>query len=918
MTFVWNGYFGSARCEPLRVVGRGTLQAAYRRTTRRRRSNVVCQQQQSDDQTDRRQASPENSASSEEEPASNEAEPSPWAKDARHQWPEYERGYSSPTPGDSGFDDYSMSMSGGGVGSGVATSSPASSREVYHDPVLVSRRELLYAVIGIAVVVTGIVGAVHRRTLRWFSLAGLLGSLRRRYPAPNVNLREFMMECEAGAGPVAPALQHCYYIQWLGGASSAVEAAPGHCAGKKLLVMLFWRATDPSTGVALDVLENLRPYLEFIDVVCMHTPKFDGEQLPRFVQLSAKFHEMNFPYGADASLHLWRDLGVTSWPTAVVLSPRSKRVLFAFEGHRSLPRILPCVRAAIDFYFPRRVAAQPPPEPTLRVDQLPTGQSFRLEARCDAFPLSAAALRELLESRRRALAAADAPVERSDQRSAPRESKRSHRKNERSRQETVVPPRSPLPAQDVYGRQILALLDTSRQALALRFPGKVDVHAESDRLFIADSGHHRILITKLSGEFIEQIGGRQGAGFLDGPFAEALFEYPQGLVFDPLGNRLVIADTGNDAIRIVSFTHRTVSTVSLAPLITEAEMHGVTGKEDQLQGHEPERRKAVAPSTQRAGKLAQVPVWAWERRWYEPRRTRPNSTMQRTEAKERNSSHNVHTDASNNAKQNGNGRTKNDRTGAAGNVPSGALPTATTGVRSRFRLPWDVGLHAGSVYIAVAGSHQIWRLDSSGILREFCGSGRPGLVDDSEASQAPVAFAAPHGLCVLGTRLYVVDSDSSTVRAIDLSAHWTRTILGGNVFFLENLSTYGDRDGWGRGGHLQFPCGCCALPDGYILLADTLNHKIKLLNLEAQDSRTLAGSGEAGLRDGIGSQAAFFAPQGIAYDPTVRMAFVADTYNHCIRQIDVATGAVRTLTLTPPAVLEALAEQQASGLSQPR
>jgi DNA-binding beta-propeller fold protein YncE len=675
--------------------------------------------------------------------------------------------------------------------------------------------------------------------------------------------------------------------------------------------MLFWRASDPNTGVALNILENLRPYLEFIDVVCMHTPKFDGERQPRFVQLSAKYHEMNFPYGADTSLHLWRELGVTLWPTAVVLSPRSKRVLFAFEGHQSLPRMLPCVRAAIDFYFPRRVAAQPPPEPTLRLDQLPTGQSFRLEARCDAFPISAAALRELLENRRRALAAIDAPIDRKEQRGPSRQSKRSQRKKDSTSSGAPVAPRSPLPPQDVYGRQILALLDTSRQALSLRFPGKVDVHAESDRLFIADSGHHRILITKLSGEFIEQIGGRQGAGFRDGSFAEALFEYPQGLVFDPLSNRLVIADSSNDAIRIASFTDRTVTTVSIAPLITEAERRGVADTDKKLQGRTPNRQK-TSPSTNDHGSemYAQIPVWAWQRRWYTPYRTPGSSTSQRPGSNAAHADKKVLANGSNSVKQ-------HSSSGSGTNVasPSGVLPTMTTGARSRFRLPWDVSMHAGSVYVAVAGSHQVWRLDSSGILREYRGSGRPALIDDSDASQAPVSFASPHGLCALGTCLYVADSESSTVRTIDLRAHWTKTILGGNIFFLENLSTFGDRDGWGRGGHLQYPCGCCALPDGQLLLTDTLNHKIKLLNLEVQDSRTLAGSGEPGLRDGAGSQASFFAPQGIAYDPTVRMAFVADTYNHCIRQIDVATGVVRTLTLTPPAILETFVEQQSGGVS---
>jgi DNA-binding beta-propeller fold protein YncE len=844
----------------------------------------------------------------------SESERSQWTEEARRQWPEYEPGFVPRSRNDLDAEEYPMSTPGDSSGgAGIAAGYVTGSREVIHDPVVVSRRELLYAVISIAIIVTGILGTVYRRSLRWFSLAGVFGSLRRRYPPPNANLREFMMECEAGAGPVAPALQHCYYIQWLGGASSALEAAPGHCTGKKLLVLLLWRATDSGTGAALDVLENLRPYMDFIDIVCMHTPKFDGERPPRFVQLSAKYHEMNFPYGADVSLRLWRDLGVTVWPTAVVLSPRSKRVLFAFEGYRALPRILLCVRAAIDFYFPRRVATQPPPEPSLRSEQLPSGKSARLGAHSDAFPISAGALSELLENRRRALASAEDTASLKEQRSSTRTSKRSSRKRDKASPESRLPTRSPLPPQDVYGRQILALLDTSRQALALRFPGKLDVHAESDRLFIADSGHHRILVTKLSGEFIEQIGGREGAGFRDGTFSEALFQYPQGLVFDPLGNRLIVADSGNNALRIVRFSDGTVSTASVAPLVKETDVQGVMERSISMQDRESGRHRAAvsAAATEPPAASEGTPFWAWQRRWFKPERTRPavqrqyEQLLSVADADVRFAEVN---DRSNNtssaAKSNSKPGTAHQRTGIAANSSPLSL---TPSPRSRFRLPWDVKMHAGSVYVAVAGSHQIWRLDSTGILREYRGSGKPGLVDDAEGSRVPVSFAAPHGVCVQGTCLYVTDSDSSTVRAIDLRAQWTRTIVGGDVFFLESLSTFGDRDGWGRGGHLQYPCGCCALPDGQILLADTLNHKIKVLNLELRDVRTLAGSGEPGLHDGASTQAAFFAPQGIAYDPTVRMAYVADTYNHCIRQVDVATGTVRTLTLTPPAVLEALA-----------
>lgn len=41
----------------------------------------------------------------------------------------------------------------------------------------------------------------------------------------------------------------------------------------------------------------------------------------------------------------------------------------------------------------------------------------------------------------------------------------------------------------------------------LRYPGKLAVDAVGKRLFISDSNNHRIVITTLDGDFIDQIGG---------------------------------------------------------------------------------------------------------------------------------------------------------------------------------------------------------------------------------------------------------------------------------------------------------------------------------------------------------------------------------------------------------------------------
>ncbi len=83
--------------------------------------------------------------------------------------------------------------------------------------------------------------------------------------------------------------------------------------------------------------------------------------------------------------------------------------------------------------------------------------------------------------------------------------------------------------------------------LALRFPTGLAVSEE--RLYIADSGHHRILECTHGGRIVRQFGhGR--ADLLDGPASEAAFQRPQGLALDR--HSLYVADTGNHALRRIN------------------------------------------------------------------------------------------------------------------------------------------------------------------------------------------------------------------------------------------------------------------------------------------------------------------------------------------------------------------------------
>jgi thiol-disulfide isomerase/thioredoxin len=93
----------------------------------------------------------------------------------------------------------------------------------------------------------------------------------------------------------------------------------------------------------------------------------------------------------------------------------------------------------------------------------------------------------------------------------------------------------------------------------LFFPGKVLADAASKRLFIADSTHHRIVITDLGGKKIA-VAGMGEPGKVDGPFAKARFNDPQGMALR--GDTLYVADRKNHLIRALDLKKQMVSTVA--------------------------------------------------------------------------------------------------------------------------------------------------------------------------------------------------------------------------------------------------------------------------------------------------------------------------------------------------------------------
>lgn len=189
--------------------------------------------------------------------------------------------------------------------------------------------------------------------------------------------------------------------------------------------------------------------------------------------------------------------------------------------------------------------------------------------------------------------------------------------------------------------------------------------------------------------------------------------------------------------------------------------------------------------------------------------------------------------------------------------------------------PWDLAVANEKLFIAMAGQNQIWALDlARNRLLPFSGSGNHGR-DDGEGLYA--TFARPVGLAYGNQTLYVVDSDSSSVRSVRPDGR-LQTLVGAGVY------EFGDVDGLPAAVRLQGPMGCAVDPNGQILwVVDTYNNKLKALSLRGGGAKT------------INLPYKFLLPADVKSSPG--KIWIANTGAHEVVRIDTASGQAQRLPI---------------------
>jgi sugar lactone lactonase YvrE len=211
-----------------------------------------------------------------------------------------------------------------------------------------------------------------------------------------------------------------------------------------------------------------------------------------------------------------------------------------------------------------------------------------------------------------------------------------------------------------------------------------------------------------------------------------------------------------------------------------------------------------------------------------------------------------------------------------------------TGTAALFNSPSAITSDGTNLYVADSGNHTIRKIViATGAVTTLAGTA--GTSGSSDGTGTAALFNSPSGITTEGTNLYVADSGNHTIRKIVIATVEVTTLAG-------TAGSSGSADGTGTAALFNNPLGVASdVNDVYV--ADFGNHTIRKIAIATGEVTTFAGTaGSPGSVNGTGTAALFNNPADIASDGT--NLYIADSGNHTIRKIIIATGAATTFAGT--------------------
>ncbi|MDF5714056.1 MAG: thioredoxin-like domain-containing protein [Rhizonema sp. NSF051] len=326
-------------------------------------------------------------------------------------------------------------------------------------------------------------------------------------------------------------------------------------------------------------------------------------------------------------------------------------------------------------------------------------------------------------------------------------------------------------------------LEKQRQPLItpLAFPSKV--LAVKERLFIADSGHHRLIISNLEGEIIHLIGTGK-SGLIDGNFQEAQFFTPQGMAFDEENEILYVADTDNHVLRRVDLMHQVVETIAgTGKQSRNVHPHSGCGQQTAL---------SSPWDLQKLGNTLLIAMAGSHQIW----QMELESSIIRTYA----------------------------GIGAEACI-DGALS------ESAFAQPSGITTDGKELYIAdseVSSIRGVTLVEPQQV-RTVCGSGDLFGFDDVDGQGDDVRLQHCLGVEYAQNYLWVADTYNHKIKRVDPHTGDCQTVLG---------SSAGLQDGKAKNSRFCEPSGLSII-NSHLYIADTNNHAIRHVNLDTLSVTTL-------------------------------------------------------------------------------
>lgn len=323
-------------------------------------------------------------------------------------------------------------------------------------------------------------------------------------------------------------------------------------------------------------------------------------------------------------------------------------------------------------------------------------------------------------------------------------------------------------------------VDIAQRQGPLSFPGKVLADAASQRLFVADTNHHRIVVASLHDGQVQAVIGSGAKGARDGSLLQASFDRPQGMALD--GDVLYVADMGNHLLRRIDLRAKTVATVAGTGRRALAPQGGGPGRQVALNFP---RDLTMAGRDLFVAMAGNHQIWRFE---VTTGTIAPYAGSGRHDLDDGPLGDAALAQPSG-LTHDGQRLYVADSEASAirwAELPPGDQVGTVVGLdlfkfgdrdgqgdAVRLQHPLGVAYDAGLLYVADTYNHRIKRLDPRTRLSEtLFGTGSAGFADGDDAQ-----FAEPGGLSVAGGKLYVADTNNHAVRVADPASRRVRTLV---------------------------------------------------------------------------------------------------------------------------------------------